>query len=57
MVLVRIRNKSQIKKKLKMGYFSVSKITDITLKKANFRDSLTVFFLTFSLLVIIFRLS
>lgn len=57
MVSVRIRNKCQIKKELKMGYFSVSKITDITLKKANFRDSLTVFFLTISLLVIIFRFS
>ncbi|MET3125331.1 hypothetical protein ABID42_000419 [Arcicella rosea] len=57
MVLVRIRNKCQIKKELKMGYFSVSKITDITLIKANFRDSLTVFFLAIFILVIIPRFS
>jgi len=57
MVLVRIRNKSQIKKKLKMGYFSVSKITDITLKKANFKDSLTLFFAIIFKIVTILRFS
>ncbi|MDR6561388.1 hypothetical protein J2Y60_001461 [Arcicella sp. BE140] len=57
MVLVRIRNKSQIKKKLKMGYFSVSKITDITLKKANFKDSLTLFFTIIFKIVTILRFS
>ncbi len=57
MVLVRIRNKSQIKKKLKMGYFSVSKITDITLKKANFKVSLTLFFTIIFKIVTILRFS